>query len=279
MKIAIIAPGEMGSGIGARLKERGAEVQTSLAGRGAGSAERARRAGMVAIDDDHALVAGADIVLSILPPAEALSLASRLAPALAKAGERVLYADCNAVAPQTVRSVAAIIAPTGARFADVGIIGGPPRSDGYTPHLYASGEASPALGALNNFGLEIRPVEGGVGAASALKLSYAALTKGLSAIAIAVARGAADGQVGEALRTEFAQSQPQLLAWLQRQIPTIYPKAYRWVGEMEEIARFLDGDATAQIFEGAARAYEAVAARWEEKDEAGLRFLADLFGR
>jgi len=279
MKVAIIAPGEMGSGVGARLKERGVEVLTSLTGRGGASAERAQRACMVAVDDDDELVARADIVLSILPPAEALSLANRLAPALAKAGGRVLYADCNAIAPQTVHAVAAIVAPTGARFADVGIIGGPPRSDGYTPHLYVSGEAALSLRALADFGLEIRPIEGGIGAASALKLSYAALTKGLSAIAIAVARGAENGHAGEALRAEFAQSQPQLLAWLQRQIPTIYPKAYRWVGEMEEIARFLDGDATAAMFEGAARAYESVAALWEEKDEAGLRFLADMFRR
>jgi L-threonate 2-dehydrogenase len=279
MKIAIIAPGEMGSGVGARLKERGAEVLTSLVGRGAASAERAQRASMIAVDDDAALVADADIVLSILPPSEALTLARRLAPALAKVGGRVVYADCNAVAPQTVRAVAAIVAPTGAGFADIGIIGGPPRHDGYSPHFYVSGEAAPALRSLADFGLEIRPVEGGVGAASALKLSYAALTKGLSAIGIAVARGAAVGQVADVLRAEFAQSQPQLFAWLQRQIPTIHPKAYRWVGEMEEIARFLDGDATAQMFEGAARVYEAVAARWEEKDEAELRFLADLFRR
>jgi 3-hydroxyisobutyrate dehydrogenase-like beta-hydroxyacid dehydrogenase len=278
MRIGIIAAGEMGSGVGARLHHRGAEVMTSLAGRGSASAERARRAGMVAIDDDEALVAASDIVLSILPPAEAVALAQRLAPALAEAGGRVLYADCNAVAPATVGRVAEIVAATGCRFADVGIIGGPPRGDGYSPHLYASGEAAGELRALQDFGLEIRLVAGGIGAASALKMSYASLTKGFTAIGIASARGAALGNVAAALRAELAESQPQLFAWLQRQVPTVYPKAYRWIGEMEEIARHLGSDAAAEMFTGAAHVYEAIAAQWEEKDESALRFL-DLFHR
>jgi L-threonate 2-dehydrogenase len=276
MRIAIIAAGEMGAGVGARLHAKGAEVMTSLAGRGPGSAERARRAGMVAIDDDEALVAASDMVLSILPPSEAVALAERLAPALKAKGD-VLYADCNAVAPETVTRVAAIVAKTGARFADVGIIGGPPRPEGYTPRFYASGEGAAELRALKDFGLDIRPIEGGVGAASALKMSYASLTKGFTAIGMASARGAANGHVAAALRAELADSQPQLFAWLQRQMPTVYPKAYRWVGEMEEIARHLGADPTAQMFEGAARTYENVARKWDDSRDAELGFLGDVF--
>jgi 3-hydroxyisobutyrate dehydrogenase-like beta-hydroxyacid dehydrogenase len=266
----------MGSGIGARLHRRGAEVMTSLAGRGQASAERARRAGMVAIDDDEALVAASDMVLSILPPADAVALAQRLAPALARTDGRVLYVDCNAVAPATVRRIRDIVAATGCRCADIGIIGGPPR-DAYSPHLYASGDAAGEVRVLKDYGLDIRLVEGGVGAASALKLSYASMTKGLMAIAIASARAAGNGGAAAALRAEFAESQPHLLAWLQRQMPTVPPKAYRWVGEMEEIARFLDGDATAELFSGAAHVYDGIAERWAESGEAGLGFLADLY--
>src|ERR1700691_150690 len=118
MRIAIIAPGEMGSGIAARLRDRGAAVVTSLRGRGPESAKRAARAGMTAIEDDAELVASCDIVLSILPPAKALGLAQRLAPHLAKAGRALVYADCNAIAPQTVREVEALIQPAGVRFLD-----------------------------------------------------------------------------------------------------------------------------------------------------------------
>ncbi len=279
MRIAIIAAGEMGSGVGARLHAKGAEVMTSLAGRGSGSAERARRAGMIAIDDDETLVAASDMVLSILPPAEAVALAKRLAPALKAATGKVLYADCNAVAPETVRRVGQIVAAAGSRFVDVGIIGGPPRPEGYTPRFYASGDAVNELRKLKEFGLDVRPVEGGIGAASALKMAYASLTKGFTAIGMASARGAANGRVAAALRAELAGSQPQLFAWLQRQIPTVYPKAYRWVGEMEEIARHLDSDATAQMFAGAARTYESVARQWRDAGEEELGFLADVFRR
>jgi 3-hydroxyisobutyrate dehydrogenase-like beta-hydroxyacid dehydrogenase len=279
MRIAIIAAGEMGAAIGRRLVERGAEVTTSLAGRSPASRQRAERAGMIAVDEDTDLIARADLFLSILPPAEALSLVRRLAPALKSRPQGLLYVDCNAIAPVTVRQVGEIAVDAGARFADVGIIGGPPRADGYSPHLYASGEGAAALSTLRDFGLDIRPVDGGIGAASALKLSYAALTKGLSAIAVAVARGAEDGHCAAALRAEFAESQPQLLAWLRRQIPGIYPKAYRWVGEMEEIARFLTTDPTAEMFRGAARTYDGIAEHWQARDEARLGFLADLFGR
>jgi 3-hydroxyisobutyrate dehydrogenase-like beta-hydroxyacid dehydrogenase len=279
MRIAIVAAGEMGAGVGARLHAKGATITTSLAGRGPATAERARRAGMTAIDGDEALIAASDMVLSILPPAEAVGLAQRLAPALAKAKGRVLFADCNAVAPETVRRVADIIAATGSRFADIGIIGGPPRPEGYTPRFYASGAAVDEVRALQDFGLDIRPVEGGIGAASAVKMAYASLTKGFTAIGIASARGAANGGVAAAVRAELAESQPQLFAWLQRQVPTVYPKAYRWVGEMEEIARHLGADPTATMFTGAARAYDGIARYWDEKDEAGLSFLADLFGR
>ncbi|HEY5210822.1 MAG TPA: DUF1932 domain-containing protein, partial [Stellaceae bacterium] len=243
------------------------------------SAERARRAGMIAIADDAELIAASDLVLSILPPAEAVALARRLAPALAAAGGRVLYADCNAIAPATVHEVGAIIAAAGCRFADVGIVGGPPRAEGYTPHLYASGEAVADLLPLRDLGLDIRPVAGGIGAASGLKLAYASLTKGLTAIAIAAARGAANAGVADALRAEFAESQPQLLAWLQRQIPTVYPKAYRWVGEMEEIARALGADPAGDMFMGAAGVYEGVAAAWADDGAPGLDFLATLYGR
>jgi L-threonate 2-dehydrogenase len=279
MRIAIIAPGEMGSGIAARLRDRGAAVVTSLRGRGPESAKRAARAGMTAIEDDAELVSSCDLVLSILPPVKALELAQRLAPHLAKAGRALVYADCNAIAPQTVREVEALIRPAGVRFLDVGIIGGPPRPDGYGPHLYVSGENAHFLAALRDFGLDIRLVAGGIGAASALKLSYAALTKGLTAIGAAVARCAANAEVGTDLRAELRESQPQLLAWLQRQIPTVEPKAYRWVGEMEEIARFLAEDPTADIYRGAARTYGVIAERRNAGDEVGLTFLADLFGR
>ncbi len=99
--IAIIAQGMMGAGVGRRFHESGAEVRTLLSGRSASSAERARKAGMEAAANEHALLAGADFFLSILPPGEAEALAQRLAPALKALDRKPVYVDCNAVSPQT----------------------------------------------------------------------------------------------------------------------------------------------------------------------------------
>ncbi|HUC19401.1 MAG TPA: DUF1932 domain-containing protein [Acetobacteraceae bacterium] len=280
MRIAVVATGEMGGGIAARFKARGAEVFTNLAGRSEASRARAIGAGIAVIDDDAALIARAEIFLSVVPPARARSLAERFAPALARVGGRILYADCNAIAPETARAIAKTVTATGAAFADGGVIGGPPKGDDAGPRLYVSGEGAARLAVLTQFGLDVRPMEGGIGAASALKLSYAALTKGLTALGVAAGQGAASAGVAASLRAELAASQPQLLAWLARSVPRMYPKSYRFVGEMEEIARFLGDAGAAQMFLGAAGAYEEVAAAW---DEAGaesplLRGLGAMFG-
>ena len=112
--IAVIAQGSMGAGVAKRLTDNGVRVLTSLAGRSEASAARAKDAGM--IDASDAEIAAADVILSIVPPGDALPLAQRLAPALTAVDPKPLYADCNAVSPDTVKQIAAAIAPTGARL-------------------------------------------------------------------------------------------------------------------------------------------------------------------
>src|SRR5207237_9378126 len=140
--ISIVAQGMMGSGVGKRLHERGAEVRTLLSGRSAASAERARASGLKPAVDEKALADGADFFLSILPPGEAEALARQMAPALAELKKKPVYVDCNAISPQTAARVAAIIEPTGAKFVDGGTIGGPPREGHNGPAKYASGPAA-----------------------------------------------------------------------------------------------------------------------------------------
>src|SRR5437870_3800168 len=138
--VAVMSQGSMGSGVGKRLSESGAEVRTLLSGRSAASAARARTAGMQAMAGEREVLDGADVFLSILPPGEAENLARQLAPTLSALAKKPVYVDCNAISPQTAERLAAIVAPTGARFVDGGIIGGPPR-EGYSPAIYASGAA------------------------------------------------------------------------------------------------------------------------------------------
>jgi putative dehydrogenase len=257
--VAIIAPGAMGSGVGKRLVENGVEVRTSLAGRSAASTARAKAAGMQAASDEQVLAV--DFILSIVPPGDAVALAERFASGLRTTQRKPVYVDCNAVSPKTVARIAEVIADTGCRFVDAGIIGGPPRPDYKGPAIYASGADAVRVADLRDFGLDVRVLDGPIGAASALKMSYAGITKGLTALGSAMLLAATRGGAAEALRNELAQSQPAVLAWLTRQVPGMYPKAYRWVAEMEEIAEFVGEDPAARlIFEGAARLYERLAA-------------------
>jgi L-threonate 2-dehydrogenase len=266
--VAVMAQGSMGAGVGKRLHERGAEVRTLLSGRSEASAGRAKAAGMTPAADARALLDGADYFLSILPPDQAEGLASQLAPALQSLPAKPVYVDCNAISPQTAERVAAIVEPTGAAFVDGGIIGGPPR-EGYSPAIYASGSEAKRTRTLKDYGIDWRIIEGPVGAASGLKMSYAGITKGTTAIAAAMLLGAARFGCAEALIAELQSSQPEMLKRMQRGIPGMYDKAHRWVGEMQEISDFLDANApSAEMYRGIARLYDYLAAA-EAEDKPG----------
>lgn len=273
--VVIIAMGEMGAGIAKRLTSRGARVRTSLKGRSEGSAGRATEAGVQTVEDDRALLEGADFVLSVVPPAAARSLAGRLAAALQALTRKPVYVDCNAVSPATVAEVAAVLAPSGCGFADCGILGLAPKGEGPGPRFYLSGPAAQEVAALTDYGLDMRILDGGVGMASALKCSYAALGKGVTAIGAEMILGARRAGVDEALLRELAAYQPQLSAWLSRQLPDIYPKAYRWVAEMEEIAAFLGSTPGGEmIFRGIAELFDRLAQDARERGSAGNRIDA-----
>ncbi|HMA72872.1 MAG TPA: DUF1932 domain-containing protein [Xanthobacteraceae bacterium] len=259
--VAIIAPGEMGSAVAARLAERGVKVTTSLAGRSAASAARAERARMVAVADDDALVAEADFFLSICPPGEAVALAQRFVPALTRARKKPIYVDCNAISPATALEIGAVLEPTSCPYVDGGIIGPPPPPNATGTRIYVSGAAAKEVARLSEFGVAFPPLDGPIGAASALKMSYGGITKGFTAVAVAMVLGATRAGSASALHKELELSQPHLLAWLTRQVPRMYPKAYRWVAEMEEISHFLEnGTPSGDMFEAIARLYEDIAA-------------------
>jgi L-threonate 2-dehydrogenase len=259
--IAVIAAGQMGAAVGARLAGHGARVVTSLAGRGRGSMARAQAAGMAHVADPD--IAGADFILSIVPPAEAEALAARFAPVLAQAPRKPVYVDCNAVSPATARRIAASVAATGCAFVDVGIIGPAPVAPLARTVFYASGEAAPGLAVLQGLGLDVRVLPQPIGAASALKMSYAGITKGLTALGASMMLAASDAGMADALAAELGESQPALVAYLKRSVPGMLPKAYRWVAEMQEVGVFA-GREPAAIYQAVAAFYERIA-----RDEAG----------
>jgi hypothetical protein len=130
---------------------------------------------------------------------------------------------------------------------------------------------------LGEYGLDVRVIESPVGAASALKMSYAGITKGLTALASAMMLAATRAGAAEGLRRELERSQPQLLAWFGRMVPPMYDKAYRWVGEMEEIAAFVQPDqAASDTYQAIARFYQQMAADAAEPNQATASLSAFL---
>ncbi len=275
LTVAIVAPGNMGAGVGRRLAENKVTVLTSLAGRSEDTAKRAREAGMQPVEERA--LAEADFLLSIIPPGDALGLAKRLAPVLTAANTKPVYVDCNAVSPSTVLKIADEIAATGCPFVGAGIIGPPPKPGSTNTKIYASGPAARDFARLNDYGLIVRELEGPMTAASALKMSYAGITKGFTALGTAMMLAATRGGSAEALRAELAESRPDLLRYLSNQVPSMYSKAYRWVAELDEIASFVgDERAEHEMLAAAARLYERIADDFEkDMNEIGAldRFL------
>ena len=249
----------MGSGVGEVLHQHGVRVLTCLAGRGQASRERAARAGFEDAADLEMLVRASDVLLSIVPPAVAGAVADQVGAAIRAIGADLLYADCNAIAPSTARGIAATMTAAGARFADAGIIGPPPTRPGN--RIFTSGPGAHALGELAAVGLDIRVLDGEVGQASGLKMCYAAMTKGLQALGAELLVAARLLGVDDQLRDE--QNQGGDLAGVRRVVeqalPAMPPKAYRWIGEMEEIARcFEDLGLPGRLLLGAADVYTDV---------------------
>lgn len=264
--VAVIGAGEMGSAVGRRLREMGARVVTELKGRSEQSARRAADAGLEVINDDQVLVREANFILSIVPPGVACAVAERFRIALSRTERKPTFIECNAIAPHTVRRIEAILSETGCSFVDAGIIGGPPPIGDLTkgPRFYASGRHAQMFASLAQYGLDITVLEAPIGAASALKLAYAGLTKGFTALGAAMVGAATRHHLAGALRAELARSQPDMLIRLERLIPAMFPKAYRWVAEMEQIADFVgEGSKGASIYQGAARLYEQISAEFE----------------
>jgi putative dehydrogenase len=256
--VSIIAPGMMGAAVGKRLFDHGLKVLTSLAGRSAETSGRAKAAGMRSVSDEE--IAASDFILSILPPGDAVALAQRFAPTLTASNSKPVFVDCNAVSPRTVDRIVGVIAPTGAPFVDAGIIGAPPKPGDAGPRFYASGQAAQRFAALREFGLDVRVLEGAISAASAMKMSYAGITKGTQALGAAMLLAATRAGTADGLFAELAGSQPQMLAWLKRNLSLMPPKAYRWVAEMHEIADFVAEDPSAhELYVGAAHFYEQIA--------------------
>ncbi|KAI9572337.1 6-phosphogluconate dehydrogenase C-terminal domain-like protein [Boletus coccyginus] len=269
-RFAIISAGEMGSAVAKRLTKAGCTVYTDLNGRSEVTRQRAKEAGMTDAPLGD-IVVKANWILSILPPRDAISFAEKVRDAVLNRERQVgidplVFADCNAVSPETVKRIAGILAGAGIKCIDSGIFGRPPR-DGFDPTFYVSAapedrDALDAFAALSKYGLKVSPLTGegaGVGDASALKMSYAGITKGMIGVytTMILAAHASSPATAEALIQEMSRSRAWMLDQLVDAVPAMMPRAYRWVGEMEEIGEFVGGE-EADIYRGLAKTYGRV---------------------
>ena len=221
----------MGAAIGACLAKRGLRVVWASAGRGAATRSRAKAAGLEDLGSLERALAAAEIVLSVCPPHGALALAREVA------GSRFggIYVDANAISPETARNVGRVVEKSGASFVDGGIIGPPPVEGGRSRMYLSGGPAKDVAAVFAGSNMEAIPLEGPAGAASALKACYAGWTKGATALLAAIRALAEAEGVEAALLAEWKRSQPELQK--RSEVVTVQArKAWRWIGEMEEIA-------------------------------------------
>jgi len=230
--VGLLHPGDMGVAVGATLRASGARVLWASAGRSPATRARAEGAGLEDGGTVADVVRRSDVMVSVCPPASALDVAREVMAAKFSG----LYVDGNAVSPATAREVGAIVEEGGATFVDGGIIGSPPTKRGQT-RLYLAGSAAERAAALFGAGpLDAVVVDGKIGAASALKMAYASWTKGSNALLMAVRALAMAEGVDEALIAEWQKSIPDLPQRSENAVKGNSRKAWRFVGEMEEIA-------------------------------------------
>lgn len=271
--VAILHPGAMGSSVGAALAGR-ARVVFAGTDRSTATLERAASDGIQDLGTEARIAAEADIVVSVCPPHAAEALAGHFAAL----DFRGCYVDANAIAPATARRIGDALEAAGARFVDGGIVGPPARRPG-TTRLWLSGpEASGIAELFEDSLLDAAVLDDRPGSASALKMAFAAWSKGTTALLAAIRALAEAEGVADALQEQWRLALPELAEQGDARIAATLPKAWRFVGEMEEIATtFADRELPDGFHRAAAQIYAAMAetrADGEQSVTATLEALA-----
>ncbi|KAJ7026807.1 hypothetical protein C8F04DRAFT_1124309 [Mycena alexandri] len=276
--LAVLAPGEMGAAIAARLSACGVStILTNLDGRSEMTLERARASNM-----QHAsyteIVQRATCIYSVVPPKDAFALAETILAAYktAESQHPLIFVDCNALNPESMKRMAVLFDGSGITLIDAVIIGTPPSAT-FNPGIYASADPK-NVSTLDSFtrmsiqfGLNVIPLKGegaGIGDASAVKMSHSGIVKGAIGLftTMILAANAASPSTASGLLHALNHSQPAMVDLILRLLPHALPKAYRFVGEMEEVGGFAGGSG-ANTFEGIASIFSLVA---DSQSEGGV---------
>ncbi|MGA0934580.1 MAG: DUF1932 domain-containing protein [Pseudohongiellaceae bacterium] len=269
-RIGILHPGEMGSAVAATLVNSGMQVGWCSNDRSAATRARAEALGLTAHTSLQALCDNSDLVISVCPPHAAIAQAE----AVLACGYQGIYADINAIAPATMQQIASSLTATGISVIDGGIIGLPPVARG-TTWLYLSGPGAEQLGPCFKAGpMEVKVLGRKIGQASGLKMCFAANSKGTAAMHTAILGAAEAMGVREALEQQWDIYTPGFTAKTHSRIRQVARKAWRFTGEMQEIASTLATCGMPPAFhQGAADIYERQA---EFKDTAEEPSMAEI---
>jgi 3-hydroxyisobutyrate dehydrogenase-like beta-hydroxyacid dehydrogenase len=249
--IGVLHPGEMGSAVAGALLSAGHDVVWAGAGRSAATRARAENAALRDVGDLAGVCERAGVVVSVCPPESALEMAERVA----SSSFGGVYVDANAVSPSTARRIDAAVRAGGASYVDGGIIGGPS-----APRVYLSGDQASVVASLFGPPVTVAVLAEGPYSASAVKMLYAGWTKGTIALLLALGAAAENLGVADELTREWQRSQPGLVDRLTAGAGSAR-KAWRWTGEMREIARTLaDAGLPGEFHTGAADVFTRLVA-------------------
>tara|TARA_B100000749_G_scaffold68939_1_gene51740 strand:- start:14 stop:856 length:843 start_codon:yes stop_codon:yes gene_type:complete len=250
----------MGHAIGQLLKENELRVLTCLNGRSKRTRELSDQAEITDVPNLNELVEQSDVLMSVTVSEAVPGLCREIADAVKVTGTELLFAECNAIAPELSKAMGGVLQGAGARYVDASIIGGPPRN-GSSPRIYVSGDNATEFEQLRDFGLDVRNLGPQLGRASGIKMCYAAMTKGTTALHAELLIAAEKLGLTKELMAEFSGSQPAVVSRMEGWMPTMPAKSRRWVSEMEEIEKtFSDLGMTPNIFKGVADIYRMISA-------------------
>jgi 3-hydroxyisobutyrate dehydrogenase-like beta-hydroxyacid dehydrogenase len=257
--IGVVSPGDMGQALAVRLGEAGFTVSGALDGRSEATRRLAAEAGMHDCGSLAELVRACDLIVSVVSPDKARTVAEGVAAAVRDTGRRIAFADLNAISPLAARHEEQLIRDAGGVFIDGGIVGPPPRGEKARPRIYVSGPEAALFEQIQHPNLQVRVLSDRAGDASALKMCYAAMTKGVTAVTLELLVAAHDLGVEAAVEGELRDSRPDVLDWQLANLATVPARSGRWVPEMQQIAAtFAEVGLTPTIFQGAAELYEMV---------------------
>ena len=285
-KVAIISPGNMGSGVGKFLVEGGFEVMAPLNDRSDFTRSRAESLGINNSGSIENAVEDADIILSILDPGKAIRVAKSAASAIQHLGHTRIYADCNATSPSTAIKISEIIEAAGGVFVDVGIIGGTPTRKDHFPTFFSSGPQASVLDVLDGHGIRMKNLGPEVGRGSAIKICNGAWNKGAFALYTAVMLAAEKYGFARVLRERLPNSQAGTVEKIDAAVSRLPSLSERYIGEMEQVAETYAGiGIPAEFHKGAAEIFRMLNAtslgieRREtmDPDRDPLKVLAKLF--